>query len=68
MNNDKPASANDPVTFDSWADLEEYIANTVAEFVRDNMFELNDHPMDYQDHFEFIKQLYMKWLEEVPED
>lgn len=45
-------------------ELQEYAANEIAEFVRDNMFELNKHPMDYQEHYEYIKELYIKWLKE----
>lgn len=44
--------------------LQEYCANEIAEFVRDNMAELEKHPMDYQNHFEYIKELYIKWLKE----
>lgn len=39
-------------------------ANEIAEFVRDNMGELENHPMDYQEHFDYIKDLYIKWLKE----
>lgn len=45
-------------------ELDEYISSMVAEFVRDNMFELNKHPMDYQEHYDYIKELYIKWLKE----
>lgn len=44
--------------------LQDYCANEIAEFVRDNMSELNDHPMDYQEHFDYIKDIYIKWLKE----
>lgn len=50
--------------FYSWDDLEFHTACQVAGFVRDNMFELNKHPMDYQDHFDYIIKLYEKWLKE----
>ena len=38
-------------------------ANEIAEFVRNNMAELNQHPMDYQDHYEYILGVYQRWLE-----
>ena len=44
--------------------LQDYCANEIAEFVRDNMGELENHPMDYQEHFDYIKDLYIKWLKE----
>ncbi len=53
--------------FDSWDKLQDYTASQVAQFVRDNMFELNKHPMDYQDHYDYIIKLYEKWLEEQAE-
>lgn len=56
------------ITLDSWDDLNTYVANQVAEFVRDNMFELKDHPMDYQDHFTYIIKVYAKWLDEQGKD
>ncbi len=45
-------------------ELENYMATEIAYFCRDKMFELNDHPMDYDDHFDYIIALYKKWLKE----
>ena len=45
-------------------ELVDYVANCVAQFCRDNMFELNNHPMDYQDHYDYIYELYKKYLDE----
>lgn len=49
------------IQFDDADDLQGYIATEVAMFVRDNMFELEKHPMDYQDHFDFIYELFIEW-------
>lgn len=46
----------------------ELIANEVAEFVRDNMDKLMEHPMDYQDHYDFIYSLFIDWHYEQFED
>jgi len=45
-------------------ELQDYISVEIAYFCRDNMFELNDAPMDYDDHFDYIVNLYYKYLEE----
>ncbi len=49
-------------------ELQEYISHEVADFVRDSMFELEHHPMDYQDHYEYIRELYIKKSNEGTED
>lgn len=46
----------------NWSELHEYTADQVASFVRDNMFELEKHPMDYQDHYEYIRTLYIDYI------
>lgn len=50
------------VVFEDADLMQEYVANEIAEFVRDNMPGLLEHPFDYDDHFEYIKQLYFNWL------
>jgi len=44
-------------------ELQNYIQTEIAYFCRDNMFELNKHPMDYDDHFDYIIQVYQEWQE-----
>ena len=53
------------VTFKSFDELYDYIGQYVADFVRDNMFELNDHPMDYQDHYDYIIKLFKEHGEQA---
>lgn len=55
---------DESVTFDSYEDLYDYVASEIAQFVRDNMFELNNHPMDYQDHYDYIVKVYARWAKE----
>jgi len=50
------------ITFRDFEELNAYIGNMVAEFARDNMFELDKHPMDYQEHHDYIVELFNKWL------
>lgn len=50
------------IQFASAEQLQYYIASIIADFVRDNMFELNKHPMDYEDHYEYIIKLYTAYM------
>lgn len=51
----------DKIVFETADDLDNYVTACIAEFVRDNMFELNNHPMDYQDHYDHIVDTYQAW-------
>lgn len=46
----------------TWDELHEYVYDQVANFVRDNMFELNKHPMDYGDHYDYVVRLYIDYV------
>ena len=52
----------------TWEELHEYVADQVSNFCRDNMFELNDHPMDYGDHKDYIEQLYKDYVNQFGAD
>ena len=51
------------IIFESADILQEYISDEIADFVRDCEFEISQHPMDYEAHFNYIKGLYFKYLE-----
>lgn len=51
--------------FKSYKELQEFIANQVADFCRDEEFAINEHPMDYDSHFWYIRDLYLTWLDAV---
>jgi len=52
----------------TWQELHVYVAEQVANFCRDNMMELNSHPMDYQDHHEYIEKLYRDYVNQFGAD
>lgn len=54
----------DKITFDNVEELQEYVSGIVASFVRDYEHNIEEHPIDYDDHWWFIKELYMVWLED----
>lgn len=56
------------VIFRNPEQLQEYIAMEMAEFIRDNMAELNKHPTDYDDHYSYIIDLYNRYTQELLED
>lgn len=56
------------IEFENWDELQEFVSNQIAEFVRDNMFELNDHPMDYDSHYQYIIDVYEQHLKRLAED
>ena len=56
------------IEFENADKLEEYIANRVAEFVRDNMPKLEDAPFDYEDHYNYIFLVYMDWAKHLDDD
>ena len=44
--------------------LEQYVAHEVAGFVRDNMRNICQAPADYDDWFEYLRELYIIWNKE----
>lgn len=51
--------------FSSPEELDMYIENIVAEFVRDCESDLDDHPIDYDSHWYYIRDVYREWAKDV---
>lgn len=48
----------------TYEELQTYMSVEIAYFCRDNMFRLEDHPMDYDDHFDYIVKIYNEYVKE----
>jgi hypothetical protein len=55
---------NRQITFKNVEKLQEYVSGAVASFIRDHEDDIQKHPIDYDDHWWFIKELYLAWLED----
>lgn len=50
------------IVFEDIDKLQEYLSAIVADFCRDEEFAINDHPIDYDSHWWYIRELYMEWF------
>lgn len=56
------------IEFENWDELQAFVSNQIAQFVRDNMHELNNAPTDYNDHYQYIIDTYEQHLNRLSED